>query len=227
MSSPPRAGSRLALVVSAALVALTACGVPLQPSAQPLPPDVLPSPLRVPVPVATTTDAPGSTAAPDETSLKLWFVREEGLVAVPTDLPPGTAPDLVVQSLSIGPTPPQTADGLRTVARDPLTGLALVNVVPTPVAPTSSLQPASGPPTPPPVTTPPTVTVQVSSAFTALPPVEQVLLLGQVVLSLTGAGEEAVAFTDESGAPLAVPLPDGRLLVRPANAADFAGLILR
>ncbi len=53
------------------------------------------------------------------------------------------------------------------------------------------------------------------------------LLLGQVVLSLTGAGQSSVSFVDESGAPLAVPLPDGRLLDMPATARDYAGLIVR
>ena len=69
--------------------------------------------------------------------------------------------------------------------------------------------------------------MQLSQDFTALPATEQVLLLGQVVLSLTGAGASAVAFVDESGAPLAVPLPDGRLLDTPARARDYGPLIYR
>ena len=36
-----------------------------------------------------------------------------------------------------------------------------------------------------------------------------------------------VAFTDEAGATLAVPLPDGRLLDGPATARDYASLIVR
>jgi hypothetical protein len=71
------------------------------------------------------------------------------------------------------------------------------------------------------------VTVRLSSAFTALPPTEQVLLLGQVVLSLTGAGQNSVAFADEAGTPVAVPLPDGRLLDVPATARDYNSLIIR
>jgi hypothetical protein len=83
--------------------------------------------------------------------------------------------------------------------------------------------PASGAP----ITTPISgvVVVQLSTAFNSLPPAEQVLLLGQVVLTLTDAGAEAVAFTDESGTLLAVPLPDGRLLDLPATAADFRSLV--
>ena len=64
-----------------------------------------------------------------------------------------------------------------------------------------------------------------SEAFAVLPPAEQVLVLGQVVLTLTDAGAEAVQVTDAAGTPLAVPLPDGRLLDRPATAADYSSLI--
>ena len=71
------------------------------------------------------------------------------------------------------------------------------------------------------------MTVILSSAFSALPPAEQVLLLGQVVLSLAGSGETSVLFTDETGSPVAVPLPDGRLLDLPATARDYSSLIIR
>ena len=54
---------------------------------------------------------------------------------------------------------------------------------------------------------------------------EQVLLLGQVVLSLSSAGFATVSVVDAAGAPLAVPLPDGRLRDRPATALDYASLI--
>ena len=70
------------------------------------------------------------------------------------------------------------------------------------------------------------VVVVLAPAASALPPGEQVLLLGQVVLSLTGAGYSSVSFVDEAGALAAVPLPGGRLLDRPAVARDYAGLII-
>jgi hypothetical protein len=34
-------------------------------------------------------------------------------------------------------------------------------------------------------------------------------------------------FTDEAGSPVAVPLPDGRLLDVPATARDYSSLIVR
>jgi hypothetical protein len=220
------------------LTVLTGCGVPLQSNAEPLPPNVLPAPLKVPSPAASpspsASTSPSAVASPEPapSRLRLWFVQDDGLAAAESDLPAGSSPDLVLQSLAVGPTAGQAAEGLRTVARDPLTGLPLVSVAP---ATTPSSAPPASPATlaatGPPVTgsAPPSAaaTVRLSPAFTALPPAEQVLLLGQVVLSLTGSGQATVAFTDDAGTPLAVPLPDGRLLDVPATARDYAGLIVR
>jgi hypothetical protein len=110
--------------------------------------------------------------------------------------------------LADGP-PPET--GLRSVVVDPLTGSALVRIYA-----------ATGQEVALPVAD---VTIAVASAFASLPPTEQVLLLGQVVLSLSSAGYATVSVVDEAGSPLAVPLPDGRLLDRPATALDYASLI--
>lgn len=230
-----------AAVGGVALVAsLTACGISLQSTAEPLPANAIPAPLSVPVPSpspspsASPSPSPTPTPTPEPTAsrLRLWFVQEDGLAAVESDLPVGSDPALVLQSLAIGPTAEQAAEGLRTVARDPLTGLALVSVasvLPAPAATalSSPTTPATGPPVFPPPFGPGFVTVILSSAFSALPPAEQVLLLGQVVLSLAGSGETSVLFTDEAGSPVAVPLPDGRLLDLPATARDYSSLIIR
>jgi hypothetical protein len=231
-----RAGLGLVAVTLAGL--LSACGVGLQSSAQPLPSNAIPAPLPVPSqappPTSSPSPAPTASSQPATSYLRLWFVQEGGLAAAESTLPVGSAPELVVQSLAIGPTPDQVATGLRTVARDPLTGLALVSVAvasPTPsLAPSATPAPttaATGPPPLTPESPSGSVTVILNPAFGALPPVEQVLLLGQVVLSLTGSGESSVSFTDESGNPVAVPLPDGRLLDVPATARDYASLIVR
>jgi hypothetical protein len=217
--------SRRRLGVLAALGAallLGACGVPLQSQPQPLPADVIPAPLPTVAPSPTPTQSTTASPSPTPSLLRLWFVREDGLVSVDSTIPTGSAPSAVLDALATGPAPDQLESGLRTIAVDPLTGLPLVTVPP--VAPT-----------PPPVTdSPPSVvplpqvvTVQLSSAFSVLPPTEQVLLLGQVVLSLTGDGAESVSFTDEAGTTLAVPLPDGRLLDVPARARDYTSLIVQ
>ena len=129
---------------------------------------------------------------------------------------------------------PGDEEDLRTpgpILRDPLTGQALVSVAvvagESPSAPVMPTGAASGPPQQSVVEAPAAVTVTLNSAFSALPPAEQVLLLGQVVLSLAGAGEQTVEFVDDAGSPVAVPLPDGRLLDAPATARDYASLIVR
>ena len=138
-------------------------------------------------------------------------------------MPSSSPASAVLEALAAGPTAQQAEEGLRTIAVDPLTGLPLVSV------PTTAPSPGGmpDPPIPGGDAVPPPITVQLSAAFSALPPTEQVLLLGQVVLSLTGAGADTVSFTDEAGTVVAVPLPDGRLLDGPARARDYAPLIVQ
>ena len=219
------AGAALATVA----ILMSACGVSLQSSAEPIPPDVLPDPVVVsptPTPIPSVTPSSSPTAEPaasdteeDVPRLRLWLVQEDGLVAVESSLPVGTNPDYVMQALAVGPTSVQAAQGLRTIASDPLTGqpLAVIAAVSPEATPATEFDPLLDD----------AVAVALSPAFSALPPNEQVLLLGQVVLSLTGAGESAVVFVDQSGARLAVPLPDGRLLDTPARASDYGPLIYR
>lgn len=232
---------RSVAVASLAVLTVAGCGVRLEATPQAIPPNVIPAPIPVPSPSPEPSASPEPSLTqqpsppPAVQTLRLWFVREDGLVAVESALPVGTLPADILQALAVGPTAEEAEAGLRTVARDPLTGLALVSAAPLTFTPPATVPPAT--PTTPVVPTasgsavpiltpePASVTVQVSPAFSALPPGEQVALLGQVVLSLTGAGERSVAVTDEAGTPLAVPLPDGRLLVGPATARDYASLI--
>jgi hypothetical protein len=137
----------------------------------------------------------------------LFFIREDGLVPLVSDVPSPADPQQVLDALAAGP-PAET--GLRSVVVDPLTGSALVTIY---IPPAGVVLP------------PADATVTVASAFSSLPSTEQVLLLGQVVLSLSSAGARTVAVVDSAGSPLAVPLPDGRLLDRPASALDYASLI--
>jgi hypothetical protein len=198
------------------VVTLGGCGVPLQQAAQPIPADAIPSPLPLPLPTPTATpDTPGGSIEPSpepvSESVRVWFVREDGLVGVETTVAIPVTAESVVQELALGPSPENIVEGLRTVSRDPLSGRSLVRVVNEPVVDVIGRV---------------IVTVSLSSAFAALPPTEQVLLLGQVVLSLTGLDIDAVEFVDDVGSPVAVPLPDGRLLDIPAIARDYAGLIV-
>jgi len=203
--------------------ALVGCGVPLQPTAQPIPSEVLPSSVAAPKPTASPSDAAADStpvpsqdeSAPTASRLRLWFVEDEGLTAVESNLSDATGADAVIQALAAGPTAEQAGEGLRTIAADPLTGQPLAALVP--VDPSAMAYPADDS----------VITLQLSPQFTALPPPEQVLLLGQLVLSLTGAGAASIAFVDSSGLSLAVPLPDGRVLDTPARARDYGPLIYR
>ena len=211
--------SRVAAVLVAALISVLSaagCGVPLEDSAQSLPPEVIPPPLVVPTQTASPSESPSpsptstsdSSPEPGVEVVDFYFIREDGLVPLPSDVPTPTSPEVVLEGLTAGP-PPET--GLRSVVVDPLTGTPLVGVfVPTDAS--LSLPFAD-------------VTIAVADSFGSLPSTEQVLVLGQVVLSLSSAGYSTVSVVDEAGSPLAVPLPDGRLLDRPATALDYASLI--
>lgn len=205
-----RAGSVLAAAVA---LVVAGCGVPLEDSAQALPPEVVPPPIVVPTatPSPSTSPSASPTVSPSPTSavdvVDLFFIREDGLVPLVSDVLAPADPQAVLDALAAGP-PAET--GLRSVVVDPLTGTALVSqFVPSGAIPLPTAD----------------ATIAVASSFSSLPSAEQVLLLGQVVLSLSSAGSNTVSIVDEAGSPLAVPLPDGRLLDRPATALDYAGLI--
>lgn len=207
-------GTRAGLGALVVAIALTGCGIPLQDSAQPLPSEVVappPAPSVSPSSPTSASPAPTNSPSPDPTTQvpefsSMFFVRDDGLAAVSTELLPPVVPESVVNALVTGP---PAGSGLRSVAVDPLTGLSLIAI---------SLESAQN-------VTGTDVTVILASQFSALPPNEQVLLLGQVVLSLSSAGWPSVSFVDSAGALVAVPTPDGRLLVRPVVAGDYASLI--
>ena len=50
------------------------------------------------------------------------------------------------------------------------------------------------------------------------------LLIGQVVLTLTEIERTPILFVDSAGQPLSVPLPDGRLRDGPVTRGDYLGL---
>lgn len=200
-------------VLALALAAVVGCGVPVQNTAQPIPADAIPAPLPLPTPSPSPTPEETVEPSPQPTTeiARLWFVREDGLVAVEVPLAIPVTAQAVVADLAAGPSVEEIIDGIRTVARDPITGQSLVAVVGDPAADVTGRVIA---------------TVALAPAFAALPPTEQVLLLGQVVLSLTSQDIDGVTFVDDNGSPVAVPLPDGRLLDVPAIARDYASLIV-
>jgi hypothetical protein len=154
---------------------------------------------------AEPTNSPEPTQ-PVSLLVDLWFAGDTGLVPVPTEVIPPDSEQAIIAGLVAGP--PEN-EQLRTVVVDPLTGNPLVSVFESePVV----VEPGAA------------VFIALSPEFAALPPNEQVLVLGQVVVSISGAGLGAVEFVDSTGSPVAVPLPDGRLLDRPATTSDYISL---
>ena len=197
--------ARLATVAAVGFL-LMGCGVPLQDSAQVLPPEVIPPPVMLVIPTPSPEPSPEPTPSPSPPFevVDFYFIQGNSLVPLVSDVPTPADPQGVLDRLAIG-APIET--GLRSIVIDPLTGTPLVRAF----AATDDSAVAD-------------VTVAVAPAFSSLPPAEQVLLLGQVVLSLSSAGYLTVSVVDETGSPLAVPLPDGRLLDRPATALDYVAL---
>jgi hypothetical protein len=185
--------------------------VPTQDTAQPLATEVIAPPAIPATPSPSPSVTVGPTNSPEPSStvdvlVDLWFAGDTGLVPVPTEVFPPDSEQAILAGLVAGP--PEN-EQLRTVVVDPLTGDPLVSVFegePAVVAPGA------------------TVFIALSPEFAALPPNEQVLVLGQVVVSISGAGLGAVEFVDSTGSPVAVPLPDGRLLDRPATTSDYISL---
>jgi spore germination protein GerM len=70
-----------------------------------------------------------------------------------------------------------------------------------------------------------TATVQLSSGFLEIPPGDQVLALGQVVLTLTDLrGVGRVRF-EINGEAVATPLPDGTSTAAPVARDDFSEVV--
>lgn len=198
----------------AVCLALVSCGVPTQEIAQPLASGVI-APPALPAVTPSPTPSQAQTTQPSPTSpsavveqVNLWFAGGAGLVPVLTPVAAVVDAEAIVAGLVAGP--PENEE-LRTVVVDPLTGLPLISVFLDEPVETNN---------------PGDVNIALSPEFSSLPPNEQVLVLGQVVLSISGGGLGTVAFVDQSGSPVAVPLPDGRLLDRPSTVADYSSLIV-
>lgn len=153
---------------------------------------------------------PAQTEAAATRFLALWFVDNAVLVKVDRPVDGPITDEDRLEALEIGPTQSELDLGLRT---------AVNSVVPDePLVATAASEGLT-------VDSPAGQSVVVlNEEFNSLPSQEQLLVLGQVVLTLTGGGDRSVLFVDSTGAPLGVPLPDGRLVNRPVTARDFRTL---
>jgi hypothetical protein len=187
----------LAVALSVVVFPATGCGVAVQEEAQSLPSGALP-------PVAPTS-TPSPTPTPTAKEATIFFVSGPGLEGVEEPISERNAYG-VMAALAAGP-PIERQTDLRTLLQvDPLTGEPFLTVV--------AQTPMGG------------VVLERSDAFTSLPAADQVLLVGQVVTSLDALGLTSVTITDQAGRPVPPPLPDGRVLLGPATAADYEVLVV-
>jgi hypothetical protein len=201
MSWRPAAGPRRVLAAALAVVALAGCGVQAQQEAQPLPSGALQTPTQAPSPTPTPSPTPSPT--PTVREVPLFFVSGPLLEAVPS-LVPARSADGVIAALAAGPPVGQQAQ-LRTLMLDPLTSAPMFSVV--------AVTPGGQ------------ITLQRADAFLDMPATDQVLLVGQVVHSMAEVGLSQVVITDPTGALTNLALPDGRSVVGPVTADDYATLL--
>ncbi|HEX6886782.1 MAG TPA: hypothetical protein VF143_01650 [Candidatus Nanopelagicales bacterium] len=152
---------------------------------------------------AALPSAPAApTPMPRSRETSIHFVKGRQLEGVPEQITDRSA-NGVMAALEAGP-PVNRQANLRTLLLDPLTGAPLLVV--TSVSPSGE------------------VVLQRTEGYLELPAIDQVLLIGQVVLSMDEVGLSRVIITDASGAPVALSLPDGRVREGAVTAADYESL---
>jgi len=192
---------RLAFVAVAVMLVLVGCGVGPEAEPRALPSEAA---AAVDVPAVVPSGAAGRL-------LELWFVKDSRLVPVSrkTSAAVITAEDKI-QGLEAGPTVTELAEGLRTAVT------AVVPDVPLVATAESSEVPVE--------LVPDQVAVVLSDEFPSLPSQEQILILGQVVLTLTTKPGTSVLFVNDNGIPVGVPLPSGRLSSGAVTSNDYQQL---
>ena len=151
--------------------------------------------------VATSGDSAATTDAVLSTEeIYVWFVRDGLLVSLTRQVPAPPDASTVAGAVAAGVSQSEGDRGYRSAVPDP----AMV----------SGAESARG-----------TATVSLSPAFADVPTGDQVLALGQLVMSLTELrGVGRVRFQID-GEPVAVPLPDGTSTDDAVTRDDFAALL--
>lgn len=194
---------RRAVVALVAAAALAGCGVSAESEARPLPLDVVVS-------------EPSPAAAEDRAGLltELWFVQDDALRPAQRTTARAMSAEDKIRALEAGPTSVELAAGMRTA----------VTAV-TPDVPLVITAQAAGIPVPTLTGGYDEVPVVLSREFQNLPSQEQLLILGQIVLTLASTPGSSVLFVNDTGAPVGVPVSGGRLSSGAVTSSDYAGLI--
>jgi spore germination protein GerM len=155
--------------------------------------------------VSETSTAPEvpSTVPPPQAAALVYLIRGDGIIGrarLVTQEP--TAADMI-EALIEGPTPTEAARGLRS-------GLA----VSVPIVVDVALDSGSA-------------TVSLSGELESLPGDEQILIIGQIALTLAALEPSMTVRFIREGLPLSVVTPSGESVNRPVTRADFAPLLSR
>lgn len=144
-------------------------------------------------------DQTQTSLGPSPEPVAVWLVGDDGLVRVTHRVEPPVTATAVLASLGTGPTDAETARSLRSAIPD-----AAMVVKVTVVAGTAD--------------------VELHSSFNQIPAKDQVLAIGQIVLTLTNLRGVGQVRFELGGAEVAVPLPDGRTADAPVSADDYSSL---
>ena len=142
---------------------------------------------------------PETTLGPSLEPVAVWLVGDDRLVRVLHRLEPPVSPAAVLASLGAGPTDEEVGRSLRSAIADEA---MIVDVTV-----------AGG-----------TAAVELDASFNQIPATDQVLAIGQIVLTLTNQRGIGQVRFELAGTEVAVPLPDGRTVDAAVSADDYRTL---
>jgi spore germination protein GerM len=189
---------RLVALVAGSM-ALVGCGIPVDRTAEELPNlDAVMLP-------TTTTSAPDTPMTTERATrgVIVYFVRGEGLVGRAAVVDAEYSAGDLVAMLVVGPTSEDAANGLRSgIERraDLIEGISTEGDL---------------------------VVVDLAAALSDLPGIEQVLIIGQITLTLVAnLAVQGVVF-QQGGQPVAVPGADGQPVTGAVSRANYVALLTR
>ncbi len=192
---------RAVICVLTAVLALAACGVPVQSAPDPIEPGSVPSQLRE----GGRTASPQPSTTTGRSALQINFVRNDQLVSIRREAPTGAPAarlEIVIQDLIAGPTETEQANGITT-ALPPNLNLTIAELSGT------------------------RVVLELSGETEGRSATENVLAVGQIVLSVTALPSVDEVTFSRGGVPVEALLADGALTTDPLTAADYASLRAR
>ncbi|MER7243205.1 GerMN domain-containing protein [Kribbella sp. NPDC000426] len=187
-----------AVLAVLAVVLLAGCGVPVQRQPAPIDPGAMPSRLQG---TGSPTSGPAS-ATPGKPAIQVVFTRKDQLVTFVRDAPSPAPTDrlqTVISALLAGPNPTEQADGVTSALPPELT-LTVAGV--------------QGK----------RVDLELAGETDGRSATENVLAVGQIVLSVTALSTIDEVTFSRNGQPVEALLADGALTAEPLTAADYAAL---